>query len=46
MIYTSYFAMIRKFPDNIEPVSIARVTPKFFQGKRIESVPYSGQMVE
>lgn len=37
-IYTSYFAMIRKFPDNIEPVSIARVTPKFFQGKKIESV--------
>lgn len=28
MIYTSYFAKIRKFPDNVIPVSIARFTPK------------------
>jgi uncharacterized phage-like protein YoqJ len=29
MIYTSYFAKIRKFPDNIIPVSIARFQPKW-----------------
>lgn len=28
MIYTSYFAKIRKFPSNVSPVSIARFTPK------------------
>lgn len=29
MIYTSYFAKIRKFPNNIIPVSIARFQPKW-----------------
>lgn len=29
MLYTSYFAKIRKFPDNIIPVSIARFQPKW-----------------
>ena len=28
MIYTSYFAKIRKFPSNVFPISIARFTPK------------------
>ena len=28
MIYTSYFAKIRKFPSNVSPISIARFTPK------------------
>lgn len=29
MLYTSYFAKIRKFPNNIIPVSIARFQPKW-----------------
>lgn len=29
MLYTSYFAKIRKFPDNIIPISIARFQPKW-----------------
>lgn len=33
MIYTSYFAAIRKFPDYIEPVSIARRSPAWYSGK-------------
>ena len=28
MIYTSYFAKIRKFPNNVIPISIARFQPK------------------
>ena len=33
MIYTSYFAAIRKLPDYIEPVSIARRSPTWYAGK-------------
>lgn len=29
MIYTSYFAKIRKFPNNVIPISIARFQPKW-----------------
>jgi uncharacterized protein YeaO (DUF488 family) len=32
MIYTSYFAKIRKLPDNIVPVSICAKPPKGYQG--------------
>lgn len=33
-IFTSYFAQIRKLPDNIVPVSIALKTPAWFSGIR------------
>ena len=33
MIYTSYFGKIRKFPDNFEPICIARWKPKWYKGK-------------
>ncbi len=29
MIYTSYFAKIRKIPNNVIPISIARFQPKW-----------------
>ena len=33
MIYTSYFAQIKKFPDNFEPICIARWKPKWYRGR-------------
>lgn len=38
MIYTSYFANQRNFPDNFEAISIARITPSWFTGKHIASL--------
>ena len=32
MIYTSYFAMIRNFPNNMIPLSIAQFPPKWYTG--------------
>ncbi len=32
MIYTSYFAKIRKFPEGMMPISICAFTPKFYDG--------------
>jgi len=31
-IYTSYYAKLRKLPENIIPISIALYTPKFYKG--------------
>ena len=31
-IYTSYFANLRKIPDNIIPISICRKSPKWYNG--------------
>jgi hypothetical protein len=33
MIYTSYFAKIRKFPNTLVPVSIARFNPNWYSGQ-------------
>lgn len=33
MIYTSYFGNIKKFPDNFEPINIARWKPQWYKGK-------------
>ena len=30
---TSYFGKVKKLPENIIPVSIAAITPRWFQGK-------------
>lgn len=32
MIYTSYFGMLRHIPDDAFPVSIALITPNWYQG--------------
>lgn len=32
MIYTSYYAMIKKFPSNVIPISIAGIAPKGYKG--------------
>lgn len=32
MIFTSYFAQIRNFPDNIVPLSISQYPPKWYTG--------------
>ncbi len=34
MLYTTYFAAVKKLPEGIEPVSIARFTPKTIKGMR------------
>ena len=33
MIYTSYFGRLKNFPDNFEPICIARWKPKWYNGK-------------
>lgn len=33
MLYTSYFGKVKKLPETILPVSIAAVTPRWFQGR-------------
>jgi len=33
MIYTTYYANLRKLPDNIVPIAISRGVPNWFQGK-------------
>lgn len=35
-IYTSYFGNLRNIPPDIVPISIARHTPAWFDGQRIE----------
>lgn len=32
MIYTTYFAKLRKIPENIKPISIAVQTPAWYSG--------------
>lgn len=40
MVFTSYYAQMRNFSENIVPVSISRGTPGFFTGaKMIELAP-------
>jgi uncharacterized protein (DUF488 family) len=31
-ILTSYFAMVKNLPENTQPISISRFSPKFFKG--------------
>lgn len=38
MIYTSYFANIKKLPKDLKLVSIARGTPDWFTGLRCEAL--------
>lgn len=33
MIYTSYFGQLKNFPNNFEPICIARWKPKWYNGK-------------
>lgn len=32
MIYTSYFAKLKKLPNNIIPISICGKAPEFYKG--------------
>ena len=45
MIYTSYFANIKKLPKDLKLVSIARGTPKRFIGSRCEELAPSWDIV-
>lgn len=45
MIYTSYFAMIKKIPSNFHPVSIARYTPKGIDIPKILQVAPTGDIL-
>lgn len=45
MLYTSYFAMIKKFPPNLEPVSISLYPPKGYVGRQIKSLAPSKELL-
>ena len=45
MIYTSYFANIKKLPKDLKLVSIARGTPDWFTGSRCEELAPSWDTV-
>lgn len=38
MIYTSYFAKIRKMPENVVPVSISQWPPKWYSGLQCKAL--------
>ena len=38
MFYTSYFAKLKKIPDNIIPISICAKTPSWFSGKEYKAL--------
>jgi uncharacterized protein YeaO (DUF488 family) len=45
MIYTSYFGKIKSFPNNFEPICIARWKPKWYHGKALLSLAPSDQLL-
>ena len=45
MIYTSYFAMIKKFTENITPVSISRFPPDWYKGKQVKNLAPSEELL-
>lgn len=45
MIYTSYFANYKKLPSNITPISIARITPKWFIGLEYKKLAPSWELL-
>lgn len=36
MIYTSYFAKLKKFPENFQPIAICQFPPKWYIGPSIK----------
>ena len=38
MIYTSYFAKMRKMPENLVTISICIVTPQWYKGKQYKKL--------
>ena len=36
MIYTSYFAKLKKFPENFQPIAICQFPPKWYTGQSIK----------
>ena len=46
MIYTSYFAMIRNFPENYTPVSISRFPPSWYDGKGVKNLAPSEELLK
>lgn len=38
MIYTSYFAKIKKFPESVVPVSISQFPPEWYSGQCVKAV--------
>ena len=36
MIYTSYFAKLKKFPENFQPIAICQFPPKWYTGPSIK----------
>ena len=45
-IYTSYFAMLKKIPEDMVPISIAISTPKWYQGECYKKIAPDYFMVE
>lgn len=45
MIYTSYFANWRKFPQGMQIISIARFAPRNFQGRQYLKLAPSAQIL-
>lgn len=45
-IYTSYFAMLKKIPSDIVPISIAISTPKWYTGLCYKKIAPDYQTVE
>jgi len=36
MIYTSYFARLKKFPENFQPIAICQFPPKWYTGPSVK----------
>ena len=45
MIYTTYFAKLRKLPDNIEPISIAIYPIRNWSGKQYKKLAPTAQIL-
>lgn len=45
-IYTSYFSKLRKIPEDIIPISIARKEPEFFSGLEYKSLAPSWELIQ
>lgn len=45
-IYTSYFAKIRSFPENLVPVSIALKQPAFYTGLRLPELAPTQALIQ
>lgn len=45
MIYTSYFGQIKNFPDNFEPICVARWKPKWYTGRAMIALAPSDRLL-